>query len=54
MLDTPRLRFNQMLEETFGVKETSSSWDSLKGTLQEIADIALNMYLLRNSAYMYI
>jgi hypothetical protein len=54
MLDTPRLRFDQMIEETFKANENSKDWVNLKELLQDIADKALNAYLLRNSSYMYI
>ena len=53
MLDTPRLSFEVLINQLFP-KEKIIHHDAIKKILQSICDHALNTYLLRNSAYMYI
>jgi hypothetical protein len=59
MLDTPRLSFEKFITNknnnsvAFQIKDEAEKVE-IKGILQQICDIALTVYLKRNSAYIYI
>jgi len=58
MLDTPRLSFENLLsnkvQNPLNFQFSDKDKNEVKKILQEICDMALSVYLLRNSAYIYI